>query len=385
MKTEVKTPRVVSDKMAINILLMAVAGMGLVIGMTFPLFTLTLQRLDFSATMIGLNSATGSLGILVVGLLTGRMMARHGAFLMISTSCLLSILSLVAMPLIDFTAGWFIVRFLLALGAGFLWLISETWINSLATRDTRGHVMGLYGAAFSFGFAVGPLLVSLLGSTGWLPYIVTATIMTLSSMPMVLLAGSHKGMEKRKASYGDIFQSGAFIFIIAFAAGLFETTAYALMPVYTLGEGLGEKGSLYALSAFSAGGIVLQYPMGKVADILGRFALMVMVAVGVLGCVIIIPFVIDSLPLLLTNLFFLGGSVFGLYTLGLILLGDRFGTESLVAANAVFIILFEAGGVTGPALAGITMEAWPANGFIGFLLVASIVLAVVTIIGRNRT
>ncbi len=375
----------VSDQAAIYILLAAVAGMGLVIGMSFPLVTLSLQRMEMGPTLIGLNSATGSLGILAVGVLSGRMLARHGAFALIVAACLLSVLSLLGLPASGSMAGWFVLRFTLALGTGFLWLISETWINSLATRENRGHVMGLYGMAFSFGFAVGPVLISLLGSEGWLPFLVTAALMAASSLPMVLLAGTHKGGGKPTDGFGSIFRLGLFAFLIAFAAGSFEITTYALMPLYTLKEGLGEGGSLYALSAFSAGGIVLQYPMGKIADRLGRFALMVLVAAGIVAGVAAVPYVVHSLPVLLAVLFFLGGSAFGLYTLGLILLGDRFQPQNLVAANAVFIILFEAGGVVGPALAGLAIEVWPDDGFIGFMLASALLFCLLTVFGRRRT
>lgn len=374
-----------SNNLAIATLLAAVAGMASAIGMTFPLVTLSLERAGVEASVIGLNSATGSLGILCVGLFSGRLLAMHGAFRVLIVACVVSICSLFLMPWVEQIFGWFVLRFFAALGLGFLWLISEAWLNNLADDDKRGQVMGLYGMAFTGGFALGPLLVSLIGSDGWQPFAVTASIMAASSLPLLLLARFRGPFEQENTgNHLSILILGGGVFIFSFASGLFETTTYALMPVYTLAEGLNEDWTLYALSALSAGGIVLQFPMGKLADVWGRYALMVVVALGILVTVATIPFVVDQLALLLGVLFFFGGSIFGLYTLGLILMGDKFGTENLVTANAVFIIMYEAGGVAGPVLSGAAIDLWPEHGFIGFFLACAVLFALLTVFRRGR-
>ncbi|MBL6931118.1 MAG: MFS transporter [Rhodospirillales bacterium] len=375
MSETVRPARTLSGKTTISIFLIAVLGVGVVIGMTFPLVTLSLERMDLGATLIGLNSATASLGILVVGLISARLLARFSTSLVIIASCFLSVASLVLLPIVGTVAGWFILRFMMTLGLGFLWLICETWLNAVAIPSNRGQIMGLYGAAFSGGFALGPLVITLTGSQGWFPFALAGGILAASSMPMLLLGGFREGKGDEHVGQFKIFRLHPFVFIVAFAAGLFETTAYALLPVYTLGEGLGENGSMYALSAFSAGGIAFQYPMGKLADAVGRNALLILTALSILIGVVVLPFVINMPVILFFVLFLLGGSIFGLYTLGLILLGDGFNMKNLIAANAVFIITYEAGAVFGPALSGSAMDLWPDNGFVGFLLFCAVVFA----------
>jgi MFS family permease len=293
----------------------------------------------------------------------------------IMVSCLMSVASLLLLPIIESVAGWFILRFMMTLGTGFLWLISETWLNAVAVAENRGKIMGLYGAAFSGGFALGPFLITLTGSQGWFPFAIAGGIMAVSSLPMLLLGDYQNETDGKPARQLQIFRLHPFIFFIAFAAGLFETTAYAMLPVYTLGEGLSEISSMYALSAFSAGGIAFQYPMGKLADAVGRNALLKTTAITTLVGVAAIPFVVGSSVGLFVVLFLLGGSIFGLYTLALILLGDSFDTENLIAANAIFIIAYESGAVVGPAFSGSAIDIWPNSGFVGFLLISAVLFA----------
>jgi len=374
--SENKRPaRTLSSKTAISIFLIAVLGVGVVIGMSFPLVTLSLERMGLGPTLIGLNSATASLGILVVGLVSARLLARYGTSFVIIVSCLLSVTSMILLPIVGTVAGWFILRFIMTLGLGFLWLICETWLNAVAVPENRGKIMGLYGTAFACGFALGPLVISLTGSQGWFPFALAGGIMAVSSLPMLLLGDYQDEKEEKPAGHLQIFRLHPFIFFVAFAAGLFETTAYALLPIYTLGEGLGENGSMYALSAFSAGGIAFQYPMGKIADIAGRNALLIITALSTVVGVAAIPFVVSSSVGLFVVLFLLGGSIFGFYTLGLIMLGDGFGARNLIAANAIFIITYESGAVVGPAFSGTAMDIWPDNGFVGFLLISAVLFA----------
>ncbi len=371
-----------SEKLALALLLIATGGMGTAIGMSFPLVSLLLARAGFSALLIGINTAMGSLGILVIGLYTAKVLGRHGAFIPIIGASILGAGSLLALPFIEQPAGWFILRFTLAVGLGFLWLLTESWLNILSNNTNRGKVIGLYAAFFSGGFALGPLIVTGVGTLGVLPFAIAALMVLISMFPMLVLAERGVAKPTKPVHQFGLVRLAPFVFVIAFAGGLFETTAFALLPVYTLTTGLSESFSLYALSAFCGGGIALQYPLGRFADIAGRRALTMLSASGVLVCLIILPFVIEQMELLMPLLFVFGGLVFGLYTAGLVMLGDKYSSENLVSANAMFIIFYEAGALFGPALSGGAMDLWPQYGFVGFLQFMSVLL-VATIIFRN--
>ena len=373
-----------SEKLAIGMVLCTAAGMGSVIGMSFPLVTLLLEHEGFGASLIGINSAIGSVGILVIGFFSARMLGRHGAFASIITAGILGVGSLLALPLIEHPIGWFILRFSLALGLGFLWLLSESWLNMLSNNQNRGRIIGLYSVSFSSGLALGPVLVSLTGSNGLFPFAIAATLMLFASLPMLLLADRETTVPLQPSPRMGLFRLAPFVFIIGFAAGLFEMTAYALLPIYTLGEGLTEATSLYALSAFSAGGIALQYPLARLADIAGRQTAVILSAVGILFCLIALPYAVGTASLLMPLLFVWGGTVFGLYTVGLIMLGDTYRSDDLVPANALFIIFYIAGALFGPALSGGAMDISPEHGFIRFLLVMAALLVLVLLLRMVR-
>ena len=67
-------------------------------------------------------------------------------------------------------------------------------------------------------------------------------------------------------------------------------------------------------------------------------------------------------PMLWPLLFTLGSAGFGIYTITLAELGDRFEGEWLLAGNAAFAFMWGMGGISGPPLTGIMMDSIGVNG-----------------------
>jgi len=134
------------------------------------------------------------------------------------------------------------------------------------------------------------------------------------------------------------------------------------------------------LSIFTAGHMVLQLPLGWVADHIDRFRLLICLMGFTLAGAILLPVLSDTRWPLWILLFVWGGMVFGLYTIALALLGERFPTGELAAANALFVMVYEAGSLAGPVLAGGAMDAMGRQGMpLTTGIVAAAFLAVIAL------
>jgi hypothetical protein len=60
-----------------------------------------------------------------------------------------------------------------------------------------------------------------------------------------------------------------------------------------------------------------------------------------------------------------------MYTVALMLIGDRFPPAALASANAAFVTIVEAGGLTGPIVTGAGMDALGPDGFMIVLAAAA--------------
>ena len=133
--------------------------------------------------MIGLNAAMFPLAVLVVGPMLPRLIARLGSLRSPSRPlghrALGAAAAVAAQP-----AAWFLLRFLTGAAASIQWVVSETWLNIVATERDRGRIMGLYATVLAAGFAIGPLIIGAVGVEGWLPFLLVALAIALSAVPI---------------------------------------------------------------------------------------------------------------------------------------------------------------------------------------------------------
>ena len=87
--------------------------------------------------------------------------------------------------------------------------------------------------------------------------------------------------------------------------------------------------------------------------------------------------------MLWTLLFIWGGTLLGIYTVGLSLLGQTTSAGALAAANAAFIVAYEIGSIAGPVTAGVAMDAIGPNGLLLLVGGVSLVFIPVVMLGRR--
>jgi len=111
--------------------------------------------------------------------------------------------------------------------------------------------------------------------------------------------------------------------------------------------------------------------------------MMIVCFVLTIAGLIVLPFSITSIwvwPLML----FLGASGFGIYTIGLAQLGDRFKGADLIAGTAAFSTAWGFGALTGSVVCGLAMKQFGPNGFPNALLLIFVGYLIVRIVTELR-
>jgi MFS family permease len=270
---------------------------------------------------------------------------------------LLAGITLLSLPVFANVAAWFPLRFFLGASAAILWSASEAVINELAQDSWRGRIIGLYGAAGAAGFALGPLILVVTGSDGVLPFAVTAAFIILAGLPLFWLKGrNHYADQGSPPGIWTIFRLVPDIMFLNFTYAAAVEAFLAFFPLFGLQIGLGEVRSLSLLTAFGIGGVVLQLPLGWLADQVNRRKMLLACVLLTVAGFIILPNVI-SLKLVAPFFSFALGGVEGMiYAMGVILLGQRFRGVELATASVVFTTMWGAGAMVGPGLVGAGMD-----------------------------
>ena len=357
-------------------------GVGLIFGFQPPLLALVLERGGASSFEIGAVTSISTVAVMLCGPLYPRAIRRLGLRPAIILGITVCAAVLLAMPWLPGFRGWLLLRFLTGGALGLEWIASEIWLNRLSTDQSRGTVMGAYATVFAAGVMAGPLLLQITGTTGWRPFAVGALGQALTALPL-LVARDHSGSDaalRDRLQWLRLMRTAPTVMLAALIAGLVESAYVSLLPVFALLRGLDERSSLLLVTVFLAGNVLLQLPIGRLGDRLGRHRVLTLCAlVCVIGPILLsavmgIPWLVW--PLLLAW----GGTMYGFYTQGIALLGESYPHAELADANTVFVVVYCAGGIVGPSLGGLAMDYWTPNGLLVFLSAAPLLLAV----GRLR-
>ena len=329
----------------------------LVYGLTLPLLSLVLDAQGISKTIIGSSIVAQACAGVVIAPFVPRLIMRIGPGRVMQFATLLAATTLIAMGLFQDVYLWYPLRFLLGASASMLWSASEAVINELVDDNWRGRIIGIYGSAGAAGFAMGPLVLVATGSAGLMPFVVTAAIVIIASLPLFFLPDNGITDEaKNRPSLRRIFRLVPHIMLLNLTYAAAIEAFIAFFPLFGIHIGLGEARSLSLLTVFAMGGVVLQLPLGWLADHMHRQRLLLScILLTVAGFVVLPRLVALSMggPLFL---FTLGGVEGMIYAMGMILLGQRFRGAELASASVLFTGMWGAGTMLGPAIVGAGMD-----------------------------
>lgn len=361
------------------------------LSLSLPLFSILLEQMGASGLMIGLNGAAAAAAILAGGTLA-PLALRHislGA-LMIGATVAMSALLLV-FPLYPNPWFWMALRFLFGFTTAALFVCSEIWIVSAAPPGRRGLAIGIYGLFLSLGFLVGPMVLKLIGTAGWAPFLAGAAI-SLCAIPPVLAAWREQpdlsDEAEGAASLKDVFRFFRTDPAILWAVTLFgviEFGAMGLFPVWSMRLGADAAAALTLVALLAAGNVILQVPFGWLGDKMDRRRLLGVCAFASVVAALLFPALAHTVwPLWLVTLVW-GGLVVGLYTFSLNELGSRYSGAQLARGTGAFTTAYGFGALAAPPALGAALDAWPPHGMFFVLGFAAAAYLAMLILRPRRT
>ena len=337
---------------------LACAAIGLQAGVALPLVPLALERQGADKITIGVVSAAWGIGMLAFGARIPQLAARFGAVPLIVVSVVTGAAITVAYIFTSSPLAWFILSLLHGITGGVPWVVSEIWMNVVVDEKSRGRVMGFYAMLVALGLALGPLILQVTGVYGPVPFLTCAALTLLVLVPLLPYWKRAPAIEHTAGSGFSIVVLAAPLAMFAgLVCGLGEQVAFSFLPVYAVGAGVpAETGALW-LSAFVLGNVILQWPIGWMADHYDRRAVLAGCTLASAVLVGLLPLVPAQSPAVIGVVLLWGGISFAIYPVGLALLGRRFRGDDIARANTAFSMLYILGGMIGRPLVGAAMDA----------------------------
>lgn len=313
-------------------------------------------------------------GYIIASLTSNRIINRVGHIRAFSTY--ISLFS--ALVLMHYFSAnpvyWGILRLMegYCMGAGFMCL--ESWLNTRANNNNRGLLMSLYMITSYLGASTGQLLLNIPDPQGIVIYIVVSVIFSLALVPISLTALPSPNITVHKSmSLIKIYKISPVGVIGCLCSGIFVGGFYSLGAIYANLIGLDVQMTSLFMFFGVLGGLLIQFPLGRLSDRMDRRFLMMWIA-GILF--FIAPwvhfFVSDGVWQLCTGALLLGCGTFILYPLSVSHVNDLIEDDDRVNAAGMLILLQSLGMIFGPVAISYFMQHF---GAISFVLAYSAVTA----------
>jgi MFS family permease len=351
-------------------------------GLTYPLLALILERQGVPAWLIGINAAMMPLGMIVAAPLTPYAMQRLGALRFVVSSQLGTLLCLLLIGAEHDAWLWLPLRFFMGLFLASQFVVTETWINQIASDAYRGRILGFYATVLSAGFAAGPAILLAVGTQGWAPFSAGAALLlgALAVLLSVRKALPAARSERPMSVFAFLPLAPLLLFAVAVVA-FADEGSMSLLPIYVIQHGYGESIGTIALIAMIAGSVSMQYPIGWLADRFPRGRVMLVCALVAAASALAQSLAVGVPWLFWSVVFVWGGSYFALHVLSLVRLGERFSGAALIAGNSAMGAMWGVGGIVGPPTLGGAMSSFGPDGLP--LVLAALFVVTALVIARN--
>jgi MFS family permease len=355
------------DYFSIAAVIATATVVGLTYSLTAPLIALQLAQRGYTEFYIGLNAAMHAAGVLLIAPVLPSLAVRFGARGLIVAALVLTSALLALFPLVPVVWLWFPLRLGFGIGAEALFVMSETWTNELCSEQARGRTMALYTAALSLGMVCGPSVLSAIGP-GRDAYLIGAAVSALAivlvALPWVIAPPRFEPTGSNPLRYMRLAPIAMATTVLNAAI---ETAGLSFIALYAAGQGWSEQRAMQLISTLMLGAIVLQLPIGWIADRVDRRRLALALAGLSAAGALLWPYVLQQGWLTFAVIFVWGGLFVGIYTVMLAMVGARYRGGELVGIYGAMGFAWGAGALIGPSVAGVAMRWNALFGLPGFV------------------
>ncbi len=164
-----------------------------------------------------------------------RLMKRFGLLPVVATGIVGMALSLALIPL--FPNAWllFPIRFLLGFCGELVFTAGDVWLNQLAEEKNCGKTLAIAGVFQHAGFAIGSLVIGLVGTKSWMALYIGMAAVTLGLIPLCFGRGTGQAIEgEHRARIFYFFRVAPVLMVAGLMFGLIDEFILALLMLLVL-------------------------------------------------------------------------------------------------------------------------------------------------------
>lgn len=356
------------------------AGMALLMLGNGALATILAMRMggaDVAAWIIGLVMSQYYVGI-VLGTGYGyRLIASVGHIRAYAAFGSTMSAATLAHAFTDDPWAWAALRFMVGFCAVGMYMCVESWLSERSTNDNRGRIFALYQSTVYLFQGIAQFMIQLPDGTGFFLYVLMSVMMSMAVVPVAITRVDAPPLPKPvRFNFVKLWRTSPTGMTGALASGLVMGAFYGVGPVFAQEVGLDPGGVASFMGAGIIGGLLLQWPLGRLSDGRDRRKIILGVCLAILLiCLVLLNKTAEHGHLLFVLTVVFGGLVFALYPLAVSYTNDHLELSDMVPAAGGLVMAYGIGAAIGPIGAATAFEFIGANGLFGFCAAVAAALA----------
>lgn len=361
---------------SVSALLISVALLILGHGLQSTLLPLAASNADFSDLQIGAISSAYFIG-LVLGCLGAPLVIMRAGHIR-AYAAVVSLMSAAAIlhPIAVDPVAWFAIRIISGFCLAGFYMIVESWLNESATNENRGTIMSTYVVILFAAMMVGQVSISGMDITSFIPFAIASVTVSLAVIPVALTSANQPApITLVRFRPIKLYRNSPAALVGALLIGVANGAIWSLSPLYGSQIGFSTNESAVYAAAVIAGGMLSQWPVGRLSDRMDRRLVLLMLGVATsvvaTGVAVLAPqdFQTATALAMLIGICSQPG-----YAIAVSHAFDYADSEDFVETSSGLLLAFGLGSVAGPISASILMNQTGPSGLYVLVAVVNVVM-----------
>jgi len=362
--------------LSVSALLLSVALLIFGHGLQTTLLPLAADRYYFTDFEIGAISSAYFFGM-VLGCLGAPLVIMRAGHIR-AFAALVSLMSGAAIlhPVVIDPYAWMLIRIISGFSLAGFYMIVESWLNESATNENRGTIMSFYIVILFGALMAGQVSIATMNIADFVPFAIASVMVSLAVMPVSLTTSTQPApITLVRFQPVKLYKNSPAAVVGGLFIGGSQGALLTLSSLYGSQIGLSSKQAALYAAAIVAGGVVAQWPVGRLSDRLDRriviAGLGIATAAASLAIVIIEPF---NFPTALLSAFLVGMFCQPLYAIAVAHAFDHASSEDFVATSSGMLLSFGIGSIIGPLAASTIMSQTGPSGLYIMIVTANVLM-----------
>ncbi len=272
---------------------------------------------------------------------------------------------------------WIPLRLIGGFATAGLYIVIESWILTGTDAKNRGTTLAFYMISVYIAQAGGQWLLNVASINTMIPYCIAGILATLSVIPLSLTRTvTPTFTEPETLNIRQMFNTSPSGVAACFVSGMVLGSIYGLYPTFIQNLGYSVSQISTVMGVTILGGMLFQYPIGKLSDHMSRRLVIAIVALlSALLSFVVMSFGEHNFLLVALFSFLLGGFTFCLYPIGISHACDRVNNNQIVSATQGLLLAYGIGATLGPIIAPLFNLFITNNGVLVYIMAMTIPLS----------